>query len=129
MNQEQVTANAKQFAEVTHSARELTALMQSTAVVRIKNNSTSFYHLSEKVLTLPNSRLAAKMLGKEYEVKVKWGACGGVHKQYFCFMGFTDPSLSKTYLVLDEADMKAIFTQKGDAPKLFYLWKEIKSKQ
>ena len=109
-------AQARIFAEATHQAREMTPLLTQEFDVRIKSNQKSFDHLKMSM----DAHKAARMLGKTVKVKVLWDACGGIHKQHFMFLTVVGESYN--HILFDESDMKAICTQKGLAPKMFYAW-------
>ncbi|CAM0028802.1 hypothetical protein VPHD529_0022 [Vibrio phage D529] len=109
-------AQARIFAEATHQAREMTPLLTQEFDVRIKNNEESFKHLRTSV----PADVAVKLLGKTIRVKVLWGACGGVNEQHFMFLGIVGDICKQ--ILFDESDMKAICTQKGLAPRMFYAW-------
>ncbi|QZI86115.1 hypothetical protein PODOV006v2_p0021 [Vibrio phage 15E36.1] len=117
MNQELlVENNARMFATITNEANMMLPLLTQSFDIRIKSNSKSFEHLRCSV----GAEKAAKLLGKTLSVKVDWGACGGFDKQSFMWL-----RINGTYdiLLIDEADLKAVITQKGIASKMFATWK------
>lgn len=112
------------YAKATAHANSMQEIMTQTFTARIKSNKDAYNALTT---SLSAPWLAAKMLGKEYEFRVYWGACGGIDKQHYCFFEFREKGsnhwLCAPYILMDEKDMKAIFTQKGLAPKMFAVWK------
>ena len=112
MNTFQQPEAARDFAYVTHAARDMAEIMQRTFHVRVKGSSDLSW-------SIPSCKLEqAKLLGKWINVKIDWGITG----KYALVLKVED----SPYLIqLTEKEFHHM-TQVGDFPKISELYKLYK---
>lgn len=108
----QTTESAKDFAFVTHAARDMAEIMQRTFSVRIKGSSDLSWSIR------PCREAQAKLLGKWIGVKINWAATG----RHILVLDVEGHDEMIQLLPCEYSHM----TQVGDFPKIVELYKLYK---
>lgn len=117
MEQRSAEMNARAFAAVTHSAREMSEFMSRKVQVRIKNN-----RLTEKLGWSVWPVDDALILGKTITVSVNWGHTN--IKNTLVLRVWEGDDYRFGNILLNEEEFFDVITQKGDIKLLFKIWKQ-----
>lgn len=115
--QKVIENNARLFSKITSDAHEIAPLLAQEFSVRLKNSKESFHSIT-------GTGTSPSILGKTFNAKIDWSACGGVGEQLFMWLLLfnKDGCVEHTLLVNDER-CKNLLTKTGLAHKMYDAWK------